>query len=104
MASSDIYHILLQGNKTIFEDEKDKQQFMEIFARLKQDSNLIVYGYCLMDQYVHLLLEERNEPISKTVQRLKEHYTLWYFSRYEQTEPLFQESFRSESIETVIPF
>lgn len=103
---SGIYHVMLRGinKQTIFEDKNDRYRFMQTLAYVKKKSDLLLYGYCLMDNHVHLLIEEREESISKVIQRLSSSYVLWYNRKYDRTGHLFQGRFRSETIESVRSF
>ena len=93
---SGIYHVMLRGinKQTVFEDKTDRYRFMQTLVYVKQKSGLLLYGYCLMDNHVHLLIEEREESISKAIQRLSSSYVLWYNRKYERSGHLFQGRFR----------
>jgi putative transposase len=58
-----------------------------------------LYGYCLMDNHVHLLLKEAEEEISKVMMRISSSYVLWYNIKYARCGHLFQERFKSENVE-----
>ncbi|SNS31210.1 Transposase IS200 like [Anaerovirgula multivorans] len=55
-----IYHIMARENnrQNIFEDDEDCMKFIEIIQQSKEKSGIKLYGYCLMGNHVHLLLEE----------------------------------------------
>ncbi|GGH76020.1 REP element-mobilizing transposase RayT [Pullulanibacillus pueri] len=97
-----IYHIVLRGvnKQTIFEDDEDKIRFLDTVRRYKKTCKYFLYGYCLMDNHVHLLLKETNESVSKVIQRLSASYVYWYNHKYERYGHLFQERFKSENVET----
>ncbi|MEG6521518.1 transposase [Desulfotomaculum sp. 1211_IL3151] len=67
-----IYHIMVRGanRQEIFHDDEDRLRFLETLDRIKITSEMKVYGWCLMNNHVHLLLEEANEDISITMKRL----------------------------------
>ncbi|MBM7573294.1 transposase [Aquibacillus albus] len=97
-----IYHIMLRGinRQTIFEDELDKKRFLETIKRFKDSSKIQIYGYCLMDNHIHLLLRETEETVSKVIQRISASYVYWYNYKYERSGHLFQDRFKSENVET----
>ncbi|OAT80932.1 transposase [Bacillus sp. MKU004] len=101
-SKSGVYHIMLRGinRQTIFEDEEDKARFLYILFKCVQKSNSNLYAYCLMDNHVHLLLQETKEPISSVIKRLSSSYVLWYNNKYNRCGHLFQERFKSENVET----
>ncbi|MBP1950941.1 transposase [Virgibacillus litoralis] len=75
-SSNGIYHIMLRGinRQTIFENDEDKIRLLETIIRFKDISKFKVYCYCLMDNHIHLLLEEKEETISKAIQRISASY------------------------------
>lgn len=60
-----IFHVMLRGinKQTIFEDDEDRERFMETIERFKTVSKYEIYGYCLMSNHVHLLLKETEETL-----------------------------------------
>ena len=103
---SGIYHVMLRGinKQTIFEDVQDRTKFLQILKYVKAKSGIIIYGYCLMDNHTHLLVKEKEESISKAIQRLAASYVRWYNQKYERSGHLFQGRFRSEIVESVHSF
>jgi putative transposase len=98
-----IYHIMLRGinRQTIFEDERDKYRLLETIEKFKEKSNFELYSYCFMDNHIHLLLKETEEPVSLIIKRISASYVYWYNNRYERCGHLFQDRFKSEAVETI---
>lgn len=96
-----IYHLIIRGinKQNIFEDAKDRQKFIEKLGYYKVISGYLVYGYCLMDNHIHLLLGEGKEMIGKVIQRISSSYVRWYNQKYDRCGHLFQERFKSEAVE-----
>jgi len=103
---SGIYHIMLRGinRQTIFEDDEDKIRLLTTIKRYKEKSNFKLYGYCLMDNHIHLLMQEMDETVSQTIQRIGASYVYWYNSKYLRCGHLFQDRFKSENVETADDF
>jgi putative transposase len=101
-----IYHVMLRGinRQTIFEEDEDKRKFLETLKKYKEISLFDLYGYCLMDNHVHLLIKEKEESISVSIKRISCSYVFWYNTKYERCGHLFQERFKSEKIETDLSF
>ncbi|MGE8203865.1 transposase [Heyndrickxia sp. NPDC080065] len=97
-----IYHIMLRGinKQTIFEDDEDKLRMLETIKKYKAVSKFKIYCYCFMDNHVHLLIKETEEPVSKAINRISVSYVYWYNNKYERCGHLFQNRFRSENVET----
>ncbi|RLI04676.1 hypothetical protein DRO22_03695 [Candidatus Bathyarchaeota archaeon] len=56
-----VYHITSRGDKRekIFENDKDRETFLEILGSVVKRYNFLRHAYCLMDNHYHLL---RNHP------------------------------------------
>lgn len=65
-SSSGIYHIMLRGinRQQIFEDEEDREHFLETLENYKGQCGHTVYAYCLMGNHIHLLLKEGKEDLT----------------------------------------
>ena len=53
-----IYHIILRGinRQSIFDEDVDRERFIETMVRYREKCEYRVFGYCLMDDHVYLLL------------------------------------------------
>jgi REP element-mobilizing transposase RayT len=96
-----IYHIIIRGanRQEIFHDDEDRIRFLETFERYKNTTKMKVYGWCLMGNHAHLLLEEGSEELSVTMKRIGVSYVWYYNWRYKTTGHLFQDRFKSEKVE-----
>jgi putative transposase len=101
-----IYHLMFRGinKQNIFEDEEDRRKFLETLGYYKTLSRYLLYGYCLMDNHVHLVLKEMNESISQVIKRISSSYVYWYNQKYDRCGHLFQERFKSEVVEKDVYF
>jgi len=102
MASTGIYHIMLRGvnRVNIFINHDDKAKFMEILRNMNSKGEYTLYGYCIMDNHVHLLMKEESDSISRTMKRICISYSHYFNKKYERVGHLFQDRFRSERIES----
>lgn len=96
-----IYHLIVRGinREVIFHDDEDRQRYLETLARITVDSSATIFGYCLMDNHVHILLKEGPNGISNLMHRLGASYAYYYNRKYERTGHVFQNRFKSESVE-----
>lgn len=100
-SESKIYHVMIRGNerKQIFLDDDDKIRFIDILKEKKQNQNYSIYGYCLMDNHVHLLINEGDETISQVMKKINISYAYYFNKKYGRVGHLFQDRFKSEAIE-----
>jgi len=100
-SSSGIYHVMHRGinRQDIFLDDEDRMKFIETLVRFKKICEYEVLGYCLMSNHVHLLIREGKETISQAMKRIGASYVYWYNMKYERSGHLFQDRFKSETVE-----
>lgn len=98
---SGIYHIVLRGinRQIIFEDEKDSIKFLDTLKEYQETSGYKLYAYCLMGNHIHLLLKEEQEELGIIMRRIGASYVYWYNWKYERCGHLFQDRFKSETVE-----
>ena len=101
-SNSSVYHVMLRGinRQTIFESDDDRYQFLSTLKRFVDAKKFILYGYCLMDNHIHMLIQELEDDISTSIKRISSSYVLWYNKKYQRSGHLFQERFKSEPVET----
>ena len=100
-SATGIYHVLVRGinQQRIFEYEDDFASYLRILERVKRDSPFVLYAYCLMDNHVHLLVGERNAPLSRVVQRIGVSYAYRFNQKHDRSGHLFQDRFKSQPVE-----
>ncbi len=95
------YHVILRGNerKNIFISDEDKVRFLDTLGRMKEKYNFKVEAYCLMDNHMHLLIDDNGNDISKIVKSINISYVYYFNHTYKRVGHLFQDRFKSEIIE-----
>ncbi len=101
-SKSHIYHVMVRGigKKNIFLDTDDRVFFCERLEGITQGNNIEVYGYCLMSNHFHLILNECNDELSRIMKSINSTYACYFNKKYERSGRVFQDRFRSEPIET----
>jgi len=110
-SSSKIYHVMIRGNerKNIFLDEEDKARFIDTIKikmgnlqeteSSKSEKKFNIYAYCLMDNHVHLLINEEEDNIGRIMKRINTSYAYYFNKKYSRIGHLFQDRYKSEAIE-----
>ena len=72
-----IYHITSRGNgrKRIYKDDSDKREFLKVLESVIKRYSWVCYGYCLMDNQYHLIVETPLGNISEGMRQLNGVYT-----------------------------
>jgi len=86
-----IYHIIKRGinRQDIFHDDEDKTAYLKRLTDYKDTCGYKIFAYCLMDNHIHLLLQENEVPISLIMKRLGTSYVYWYNMKYNRTGPVW---------------
>lgn len=100
-SATGIYHVMARGinKEPIFRSDSDRLRYLAVLAEIKESASFILHAYCLMGNHVHLLLQEREEPVGSTLKRIGSSYVFWFNRKYERVGHLFQGRFLSEAVE-----
>ena len=100
-SSSGIYHIMLRGinRQQVFEDNEDRERFLETLENYKDECGYRIYAYCLMGNHIHILLKEGKEDLTLIFKRIAGSFVYWYNWKYHRSGHLFQDRFKSEPVE-----
>jgi len=92
------YHIMMRGidRDFIYQSTADKNYFVKL---LKEAEQWELAAYCLMDNHVHLVLQGEREVLSSALQKINIKYAMHYNFVHERVGHVFQNRFRSETIE-----
>src|SRR5713226_3332997 len=92
-----LYHVISRGNnrRKIFRSHDDYLKFTGIVAQQKAKLPFYLYAYCLMPNHVHLLIEMRDDPVSRVMQRVLTSYSQYHNRKYKKIGHLFQGRYKS---------
>ena len=92
-----LYHVMCRGNQgqRIFNDDRDRQRYVELLKESQQRFGCRLYAYVLMGNHVHLLIEVGQTPLSKVMQNVLFRYTRYWNRRYRKMGHLFQGRYKA---------
>lgn len=108
-----IYHVMLRGinRQDIFLDRDDFEYMIDSFieAKMERDNdgkvissdNCIYYAYCILNNHVHLLEQEKALTISEIMKRIENRFVYIYNRKHERIGHLFQDRFASEPVNDI---
>ena len=72
-----VYHLTSRGNARlpIYEDAKDRLNYLEILENVVDRYNWVCHAYCLMNNHYHLLIETPDGNLSVGMRQLNGVYT-----------------------------
>jgi REP-associated tyrosine transposase len=81
-AEGGLYHVVTRGNnrRRIFGDEDDDEKMLKLIGDTKRKLPFF-YAYCLMPNHFHLLVERRQEAISRIMHRVLNGCSRYYNRR-----------------------
>ena len=79
-SNTGIYHVMLRGinRQNIFEEREDYERFKECLSGIKKKCGIKFFGYCLLSNHIHILIEAGGEPIGTSLKRIGVSYVFWY--------------------------
>ena len=94
------YHAVTKGDggRILFENDGNRQTYLAMLARFAAEFPIKVHAYCLMDNHVHLLLEDQSNGLGPFMKRLDESYAMYYARLTGHSGHVFQGRFWSEPI------
>lgn len=93
-----LFHVMAKGNngEFVLANEEDKQMYLELIKKYKERYSFKLYAYCIMDNHVHMLIEQEDTPLSKIMQGIQQSYTQRYNKKYKRTGHVFQQRYKAE--------
>ena len=95
--SDALYHVTARGDRRedIFDDDQDRLTFLATLEQVITQFNWICYGWCLMDNHYHLLIQTPDSNLSKGMRQLNGVYTQASNRRHQRVGHLFQGRFKA---------
>ena len=92
-----LYHVTTRGDRreAIFEDDADRERFLNLLGRVAGDFNWVVHAYCLMDNHYHLLVETPDGNLGRGMRQLNGVYTQDSNRRHRRAGHLFQGRYKA---------
>ena len=91
-----LHHIMARGieGRRIFQNTKDREDFMERLDHLINDSETRCFAWALLPNHFHLLLKTGQAPIAKVMLRLLTGYAVYYNLRHRRQGHLFHNRYK----------
>ena len=101
ISESGLYHVVARGNgrQLIFYDDADREAFLERLARIVRDREVTIIAWCLMDNHVHLVVQDDSQRFAPVIGSLLGAYAKYFNRKTGHVGSVFQQRFFSEPIE-----
>jgi len=95
------YHVTSRGNgrQCIFRDRQDYERFSEQLVHALEQDEVTLFGYAVMPNHYHLLLETPLGNIKRFMQRLNTAYSMYFRYRHSKPGHCFQGRYGAKLVE-----
>ena len=92
-----LHHIMIRGieRRRIFNDDKDRENFIERLSILLPETKTQCYAWVFMPNHTHFLFRSGSSGISTLMRRLLTGYAVSYNRRHKRHGQLFQNRYKS---------
>ena len=92
-----VYHVMNRGDRreAVFEDDQDRQRFLETVAEACQKTSWQVHAYCLMSNHFHLVIETPQPNLVAGMKWLLGTYTGRHNRRHKEFGHLFSGRYKA---------
>ncbi|TYO95056.1 transposase [Desulfallas thermosapovorans] len=96
-----IYHVIQRGNNReyIFDRDEDKMFLLQELMGRKACAGFNLYGYVIMSNHYHLVLQVGDEPLSKLMHLLNSSYGRYYNREHNRTGHVFDGRYKALPIQ-----
>ena len=96
-----IFHIICKSitEVNLFRDVDDKKRYLSLIKKYKTLYKFKIYGYCLMDNHSHLMIDANGSDISKVMHGINFSYALYFNRKYKREGHLFKDRFKSKIVD-----
>lgn len=95
------FHIMIQGiNKEyIFNESKDKEQFLFFMKKYYSYYKIKIIAYCIMNNHAHLIIYSENiNEISEYMHKINGIYAIYYNNKNKRVGYVFRDRYKSQYI------
>ena len=92
-----IYHVIKRGNNRdyIFQEREDKEDFLKCLEVTNDENIFNLLGYVIMDNHYHLIIETKEMPLNKIMQKVNNSYSKNYNKRHNRRDHVFGGRYKS---------
>ncbi|MEN8171239.1 MAG: transposase [Pseudomonadota bacterium] len=96
-----LYHVTSRGDRRedIYDDDQDREKWLEILGNTCKRFNWRCHAYCLMDNHYHIVIETAEANLSKGMRQLNGVYTQYYNIKHDRAGHVFQGRYKGILVE-----
>ncbi len=92
-----IYHVIARGNNMeyIFKESIDKGYFIKQLKEYSKTMGYVLYGYTLMDNHYHLLIQTMDKKLQEIMHQINNKYSKYFNFKYKRVGHVFQGRYKA---------
>ncbi len=92
-----LHHVIGRGidGLYIFNELKDKREFLRRIKKCLDESSLRIYGWCLMGNHFHILIQTGKTSLAEFMRSIMTGYAIYYNKTHKRKGYLFQNRYKS---------
>lgn len=92
-----LHHVIGRGieKQKIFQDDRDRNDFLYRLANLAQTGSLDIYAWALLPNHFHMLCKTKKRPLASSMRKLLTGYAVRFNRRHGRHGHLFQNRYKS---------
>ena len=101
VSESGFYHVVARGNgrQVLFESDAHREKFVTLLGECMGREGVGIIAWCLMENHVHLVLEDEGQRLSEAMHLLLTRYAQYFNQLSGHVGHVFQERFFSEPVD-----
>jgi len=92
-----MYHVIARGNNKeyIFKESIDKGYFLKQLKEHSEGMDYRVYGYVLMDNHYHIIIQTYNRKLQEIMHQINNKYSKYFNGKYKRVGHVFQGRYKA---------
>ena len=92
-----VYHAIQRGNNHdyIYKDDSDKLWLINVLKSFREELGYKLFGYVIMDNHYHLIIQTNNYPLQTIMHRLNTRYSKYYNQKYVRVGHVFGDRYKA---------
>ncbi len=94
-------HVMVQGinKEKIFFKEREKLEYIKLLNKYKNDYNISIIAYCMMDNHVHILIDTGNiNNLTKYMHKVNTSYGIYFNKNRNRVGYVYRDRFKTQAI------
>lgn len=97
-------HVMVQGinKEKIFFKEREKLEYIKLLNKYKNDYNIGIIAYCMMDNHAHILIDTCDiENLTKYMHKVNTSYGIYFNKNRNRVGYVYRDRFKTQAINNI---